>query len=145
MTFSVISPFRLVRSLGVSGVGNPAIYLLICDGPSAARVEADLLAEVTVQLGATLNVSTASQVLRNSLPLWRDGSIRLIYFDAWLPNLVRALDRHSALLVQDGGQLLLLADAESAERILSVAPNLRSRLTDVFQIVPDDISGGSPS
>jgi hypothetical protein len=48
-------------------------------------------------------------------------------------------------LVQDGGQLLLLADEKSAERILSMAPNLRSRLTDVFQIGPDDLSGGLPT
>ena len=145
MTFSVVTPFRLVRTLGVAGAENPAIYLLICDGAAAARVEADLLAETTVQLGTTIHVSTASQVLRNSLPPWRDGSIRLIYFDAWLPNLVEALDRHSAALVQDGGQLLLLADEKYAERILTVAPNLRSRLADVFRIGPDDLAGGLPT
>lgn len=145
MTFSVVTPFRLVRTLGVAGARNPAIYLLICDGPAAATVEADLLAETVVQLGSAIHVSTASQVRRNSLPPWHDGSIRLIYFDAWLPDLVEALDRHSALLVQDGGQLLLLADEKSAERILSIAPNLRSRLTDVFQIGPDDLSGGLPT
>ena len=145
MTFSLVTPFRLVRTLGVAGAQNPAIYLLICDGPTAATVEADLLTETAVQLGTTIHISTASQVLRSSLPPWHDGSIRLIYFDAWLPDLVEALDRHSALLVQDGGQLLLLADEKSAERILSVAPNLRSRLTDVFQIGPDDLSGGLPT
>jgi hypothetical protein len=145
MTFSVVTPFRFVRTLGVAGARNPAIYLLICDGATAARVEADLLAETAVQLGATIHVSSASEVLRDSLPPWHDGSIRLIYFDAWLPDLVEALDRHSALLVQDGGQLLLLADEKSSERILSVAPNLRSRLTDVFRIGPDDLSGGLPT
>ena len=145
MTFSVVTPFRLVRALGVSGARNPAIYLLICDGSAAATVEADLLAETAVQLGATIHVSPASEVLRNSLPSWHDGSIRLIHFDAWLPDLVEALDRHSAILVQDGGQLLLLADEKSAERILSVAPNLRSRLTEVFRIGPDDLSGGLPT
>lgn len=145
MTFSVVTPFSLVRTLGVLGARNPAIYLLICDGPAAATVEANLLAETAAQLGATIHVSTASQELRDSLPPGRDGSIRLMYFDAWLPGLVDALDRHSALLVQDGGQLLLLADEESAERILSVAPNLRSRLTDVFRIGPDNLSGGLPA
>lgn len=145
MTFSVVTPFGLVRTLGVLGARNPAIYLLICDGPAAATVEANLLAETAAQLGATIHVSTASQELRDSLPPGRDGSIRLMYFDAWLPGLVDALDRHSALLVQDGGQLLLLADEESAERILSVAPNLRSRLTDVFRIGPDNLSGGLPA
>jgi hypothetical protein len=145
MTFSVVTPFRFVRTLGLAGARNPAIYLLICDGPATATVEADLLAETTVQLGVTIHVSAASRVLHDSLSPWRDGSIRLIHFDAWLPELVEALDRHSALLVQDGGQLLLLADEKSAERILSVAPNLRSRLTDVFQIGPDDLSGGLPT
>ncbi len=144
MTFSVVTPFSLVRTLGVLGARNPAIYLLICDGPAAATVEANLLAETAAQLGATIHVSTASQGLRDSLPPWRDGSIRLMYFDAWLPDLVDALDRHSALLVQDGGQLLLLADEESAERILTVAPNLCGRLTDVFRIGPDDLSGALP-
>jgi hypothetical protein len=145
MTFSVVTPFRLVRTLGLLGERNPAIYLLICDGRAAATVQENLLAETAVQLGATIHVGTASQVLRDSLPPWGDGSIRLIYFDALLPHLVEALDRHSALLVQDGGQLLLLADEKTAERILSVGPNLRSRLTEVFQIGPDDLSGGPPS
>jgi hypothetical protein len=115
---------------------------MICEKPAAPAIEADLLAEATVQLGATIHVSTASQVFRESLPAWRDGSIRLIYFDAWLPDLVKALDRHSAILVQDGGQLLLLADEQSAERLLSGAPNLRSRLTGVLLIGPEDLSGG---
>lgn len=145
MTFTVVTPFRLVRTLGVAGERSPAIYLLICDKQVAATVEADLLAETAVQLGATIHVGNASQVVQDGLPPWRDGSTRLIYFDAWLPHLVDALDRHSALLVQDGGQLLLLADEKSAERILSMAPNLRSRLTDVFQIGPDDLSGGLPT
>ncbi len=141
MKFSVITPFRFVRSLGVAGAGNPGMYLLICEPFAVERVEADLLAETKVQLGAVIHVRTATQVLRDRLPAWHDGSIRLVYFDAWLPDLVEALDRHSALLVQDGGQLLLLANDESAERILNAAPNLRSRLTDVFQIVPDNLSG----
>jgi hypothetical protein len=129
----------------MAGARNPAIYLLICDGPAAVAVEADLLAETAVQLGTTIHVNTASEVLRSSLPVWHDGSTRLIYFDDWQPDLVKALDRHSALLVQDGGQLLLLTDEKFAERILSGAPNLRSRLTDVFQIGPDDLSGGLPT
>lgn len=145
MKFSAITPFRLVRSLGLAGARNPAIYLLICDRPSAAAVQADLLAETAVQLGGSIHVDTASNVLRDSLPVWKDGSTRLIDFDDWLPDLVEALDRHSAVLVQDGGQLLLLADEKSSERLLSTAPNLRSRLTDVFRIGPDDLSGGLPA
>ena len=86
----------------MAGARNPAIYLMICERPAAAAVEADLLAEIAVQLGTTIHVSTASQVLSDSLPAWHDGSIRLIYFDTWLPDLVNSLDRHSAILVQDG-------------------------------------------
>jgi hypothetical protein len=142
--FSDVTAFRLVRGLGAAGARNPAIYLLICDAESVAAVEADLRAEAEVQLGAAIRVDTASDVLRNSLPLRHDGSIRLIYFDQWLPELVEAMDKHSALLVQDGGQLLLLADGSTVERILKSAPNLRSRLTDVFRIGPDDLSRGLP-
>jgi hypothetical protein len=129
----------------MAGARNPAIYLLICERGAAAAVEADLLAETAVQLGSTIHVSTASEVLSDSLPLWHDGTIRLIFFDTWLPNLVTALDRHSAILVQDGGQLLLLAEGQSAERMLRGAPNLRSRLTDVLLIGPEDLSGGAPA
>ena len=142
--FSDVTAFRLVRGLGAAGARNPAIYLLICESASVEAVEADLRAEAEVQLGAAIRVDTASDVLRNSLPLWHDGSTRLIYFDQFLPELVEAMDRHSALLVQDGGQLLLLADDSTAERILKGAPNLRSRLTDVFRIGPDDLSRGLP-
>jgi hypothetical protein len=145
MMFSAVTPFGIVRTLGMAGVRNPAIYLMICERPAAAAVVADLLAETTVQLDTTIHVSTASQVLSDSLPAWHDGSIRLIHFDTWLPALVNALDRHSAILVQDGGQLLLLADEHSAGRILSGAPNLRSRLTDVLLIGPEDLSGGLPT
>jgi hypothetical protein len=110
MEFEEVTPFRLVRSLGVSGTRNPAIYLLICDGPSVLEIEQDLSTETEVQLGTVIRISTASEVLRDGLPAWDDGSTRLIYFDRWLPKLVAAMDRHSALLVQDGGQILMLAD-----------------------------------
>ena len=144
MEFSDITAFRLVRGLGAAGARNPAIYLLICESESMVAVEADLRAEAEVQLGVAIRVDTASDVLRNSLPVWHDGSTRLIHFDQWLPELVDAMDRHSALLVQDGGQLLLLADSSTAERILKKAPNLRSRLTDVFSIRPDDLPRDLP-
>jgi hypothetical protein len=73
------------------------MYLLICEPSAAERVEADLLAEAKVQLGAVIHVRTATQVLRDSLPAWHDGSIRLVYFDAWLPTLVEALDRQRSV------------------------------------------------
>jgi hypothetical protein len=141
MTFAVVTPFSLVRTLAVAGERNPAIYLLICDIADAATVQADLQGEATVQLSTTIRASTASQVLRDKLPPCNEGSVRLIYFDVWLPDLVKALDRHSAILVQDGGQLILLCEEKTAERVLSCAPNLRSRLTDVFHIRPDHLSG----
>jgi hypothetical protein len=141
--FSTVTPFRLARSIGAAGLQNPAIYLLICDAEAAAAVQADLVAEIDVQLGAAVQVETASELRANDLKVWRDGSIRIVLVDQWIPELVDSLDRHSAVLVQDGGKLLLLATKEWAERILRRAPNLRNRLTDVVMINPDDLSAGS--
>jgi len=55
---------------------------------------------------------------------------------------VDSIDRYAPFLVQDGGQLVLIADQGLAERILRSAPNLRNRLTDIFQVEPDDMSAG---
>ena len=145
IAFSTVTPFSLVRSIGVAGGQNPAIYLLICDSAVAKAVQADLAAEVEVQLGSPISVKAASAARGGNFESWHDGKIRVLHFDEWLPDLVDALDRHSAHLVQDGGQLFLLVDGQAAERILRGAPNLRSRLTDVFQISPEDLSGEHPA
>jgi hypothetical protein len=140
--FSSVTPFRFARSIAVAGLQNPAIYLLICDAEAAAAVAADLVAEIDIQLGAAVEIETASELRANGLKVWRDGSIRLVLVDQWIPELVDSLDRHSAVLVQDGGKLLLLATKELAERILRRAPNLRNRLTDIVQINPEGLAGG---
>ena len=140
--FSTVTPFRLARSIAAAGLRNPAIYLLICDAEAAAAVQADLVAEIDVQLGAVVHSETASDMRANDLNVWRDGSIRIVLVDRWIPELVDSLDRHSAVLVQDGGKLVLLAKKEWAERMLRRAPNLRNRLTDIVQIKPEDFPRG---
>ena len=139
--FPKVKPFPLVRDIATAGPQHGAIYLLICKAGAAKRVEADLAAEIDVQLDAVFHTGTASQCNESWLG-WRDGSIRVLHLDEWLPSLIRSLDRHAPLLVQDGGQLLLIAEKRVAERVLRSAPNLRNRLTGVFQIEPDELSAG---
>jgi len=141
--FDHTTPFRLVRSIGAAGSGNPAIYLLICEAEAASAVESDLLDEIRAQLDGPVHVETASELL-SQFSLSRDTSIRLVHINQSFPDLISSLDRHSPLLVRDGGQLLLLAVKQTAERLLEKAPNLRNRLTGVFQIEPEDLSGGTP-
>ncbi|MGA2594983.1 MAG: hypothetical protein ABSH32_34225 [Bryobacteraceae bacterium] len=140
--FDHITPFRLVRTIAAAGRGHPAIYLLICEAAVAKLVEADLRVEIDVQLDAPATTEAISELRDKGLPPSGDGSVRLVHIDQWLPKLVDALDRHSPFLVQDGSQLLLLAGDEMAKRIIRRAPNLRNRLTDVFEIEPEYLSGG---
>ena len=65
MEFEEVTPFRLVRSSGVSGARNPAVYLLVCDEPSVLEIEEDLSTEAEAQLGTVIRISTASEVLRD--------------------------------------------------------------------------------
>ncbi|HTX39671.1 MAG TPA: hypothetical protein VME43_31860 [Bryobacteraceae bacterium] len=140
--FDPITPFTLIRGIGLAGPTNPAIYLLICGQGTADGVENDLLGEIRAQLGDPVQAETVSELLSRSLPFSRDSSTRLIRIDRWLPDLVDSLDKHSALLVQDGSQLLFLAEEQTAEQLLKAAPNLRNRLAGVFHIEPEDLSGG---
>jgi hypothetical protein len=141
--FDHITPFSLIRGISVAGRANPAICLLICQAGAARAVEGDLLGEIRAQLDGPVHVATASELLGQlPVPLSPGPSIQLVYIDQWLPDLIESLDHKSASLVQDGGQLLLLAEERTAERLLQKAPNLRNRLTGVFQIEPEDLSGG---
>jgi hypothetical protein len=70
-----------------------------------------------------------------------DRPVTLITLDHWLPKLVTALDRNVVSLTR-GGAVLLLANQAIAERLLSAAPNLRNRLSDVLTIRPDEAFGG---
>jgi hypothetical protein len=139
--FPEISPFGLVRRLGVAGPGSPAIYLLICAAETEETVCADIVAETDVQLGISHHIETATELRANGFELWNDGSVRVLRFDAWHPDVAAALDRSAGVLVQDGGQLLLLAPYEAAIQLLREAPNLRSRIIGVFRISPEDFSG----
>jgi hypothetical protein len=141
--FDHITPFALIRGIAAAGQTNPAIYLLICKAGAARAVEGDLLGEIRAQLGVPVHTGTASELL-GQLPvsLSPDASIRLVYIDQWLPELIKSLDHKSASLVQEEGQLLFLTKkGQTARRLLRIAPNLRNRLTGVFQIEPEGLSG----
>jgi hypothetical protein len=139
--FDHITPFRLVRTIAAAGRQHPAIYFLICEAAVAKLVEADLRIEIDIQLAAPVRTESISGLRDKDLPLARDGSIWLVHVDQWLPELIDSLDRHSPFLVQGGSQLLLLVENEMAKRIIRRAPNLRNRLTDVFEIAPEHLAG----
>jgi hypothetical protein len=144
--FSTTIAFGLVRRLATAGTNTPSLYLLICD-PGATRViEADIAAEVEVQLGVRLRVFTASKMLHDGLDeLFTPSSnmpVTLITFDCWFPKLATALDRNVALLTRNGATFLA-ANQDISGRLLSASPNLRNRLTDVLEIQLDESFGGA--
>jgi len=143
--FSRVTPFRLVRRLAAAGQGSASMYLLIADTADIARVQADVSAEVQVQLGVNLRSLTASELrpegLEDAFRADTGWPAVLLTLDRWVPKLVDALDCN-VVLVTRSGAVLLLAKNEIAERVLTAAPNLRNRLTDVLAISPDEAFGG---
>jgi hypothetical protein len=143
--FSATIAFGLVRRLAAAGTHTPSLYLLISDAGAIRAIEADIAAEVQVQLGVGLRSLAAAGVRLDRLEAAFTGDpdrpITLITLDHWLPKLVTALDRNVVSLTK-GGAVLLLADQGVAERLLSAAPNLRNRLSDVLAIRPDEAFGG---
>jgi hypothetical protein len=135
--FSATTAFRLVRRLAAIGPDSPSLYLLIADTPAMQAIQADIAAEVQVQLGVGLRALAPADVrFDRSEDLFAqdpDRPVALITLDRWLPNVVTALDRNIVLLTRSGA-VLLLASPEVAERLLPAAPNLRNRLTGVFAI-----------
>ena len=122
------------------GLTSPSLYILVCDRGEMETVEADLSAEMDVQLGSDLRLLEASnlrveQLFEATLP---NGGPRVVLLTMrqWERKLVDWLDRN-IVLVTDAGPFLLLAELEIAERVLSVAPNLRNRLADILSIRPD--------
>ncbi|HYW44440.1 MAG TPA: hypothetical protein VE959_16375 [Bryobacteraceae bacterium] len=117
--------------------------LLICDEAEQPAVEADLLAELDVQLGIELRVVKASRLhdADQALGLDTPGPVHVLHIDRWSPRLVNALDLHIVRLERTGAQFLFLASPELAERLLKHAPNFRNRLTDIARIVPDNPYG----
>jgi len=143
--FSTTTAFRLVRRL-VMGQGTPAMYLLIHEEGTEFLIEADLRAEVEVQMSVPLPIGRASELLGADafLGLPDAGPIRALRIDRWSPELLALLDTHVIRLERTGAQFLFLTTPVLAEQLLMEAPNFRNRLTDVLRIVPDDPSGGDP-
>ena len=144
--FSATSPFGLVRRLAAAGQDSPSVYLLISEAAAIDAVQADIAAEVQVQLGVNLRSLAASEVqperLEDAFAVDSMSPVVLITLDHWAPKLIDSLDRN-VVLVPRAGPVLLLADFELAERALAAAPNLRNRLTDVLAIGPEEASGGA--
>jgi hypothetical protein len=143
--FSATIAFVLIRRLAAAGTDTPSLYLLISDTGATRAIEADIAAEVQVQLGLGLRSLVAAEMrldrLEEAFKRDPDRPVTLITLDHWLPKLVTALDRNVVSLTR-GGAVLLLANQAIAERLLSAAPNLRNRLSDVLTIRPDEAFGG---
>jgi len=135
--FPATTAFRLVRRLATIGPDSPSLYLLIADARTMPAIQADIAAEVQVQVGVTLQALAAVDVkldkLEDVFAQPPDSQVTLITLDRWLPKLVTAFDRNIVLLTRSGA-VLLLASPEVAGRLLPAAPNLRNRLTGVFAI-----------
>ncbi len=144
--FTATTAFRLVRRL-VMGQGSTAMYLLIYEEGAELAIEADLRAEVEVQLATPLPIRKVSEMLDgdDSLGLANAGALRVLRIDRWSPAVVALLDTHVVRLERTGAQFLFLVPSALIEQVLEKAPNFRSRLTDVLRIIPDDLSGGDPA
>jgi hypothetical protein len=144
--FSPTTAFGLVRRLATVGLDTPSLYLLIADASEMHVIQADITAEIQVQLGVGLRAFPAAdvRVARLEDVFTHDPAtpVILITLDRWLPKLVGALDRNIVLL-ETSGAVLLLASREVAEHILVAAPNLRNRLSDVLAIRPDEAFVGT--
>lgn len=148
MDFTTVTPFELVRRLAVAGPDSPSIYLLILESSTIGSVRADIAAEIQVQLGIRLRFLTASEMrpemLDDAFNRNVDSPIVLIALDRPVPRLIESLDRN-VVLMESSGIVLLLGPREIAYRVLTAAPNLRNRLTDVLTINPDESFGGAPA
>jgi hypothetical protein len=143
--FSTTTAFRLVRRLAM-GHGTTAMYLLIYEEGAEFAIEADLRAEVEVQLAGPLPIGRVSELLDldDALGSHDAGPIRVLRIDSWSPDLAAVLDTHVIRLERTGAQFLFLTTPALGEQLLVEAPNFRNRLTEVLRIVPDDPSGGGP-
>ncbi len=144
--FSAITAFGLVRRLATVGLKTPSLYLLISDAPAMRVIQADITAEVQVQIGVGLRALAAADMgpgkLEDVFAQHPATPVTLVTFDRWLPRLATSLDRNIVLLAT-AGAVLLLANREVAEHMLAAAPNLRNRLSDVLAIRPDEAFGGA--
>jgi len=136
--FSTITAFRLVRRLAI-GQNSTSMYLLLCEEAGEPVIEADLRAEVEVQMAIALPVGRVSEHLESNdnLGLPDSGPIRALWIDKWSPDLIAALDTHVVRLERTGAQFLFIASPILGEQLVIDAPNFRSRLTEVLTIIPD--------
>ncbi len=136
--FSTITAFRLVRRL-VIGQNSTSMYLLLCEDASEPAIEADVRAEVEVQMGIALPVGRVSAHLdtNDSLGLPDSGLIRALWIDKWSSGLIAALDTHVVRLERTGAQFLFITSPILGEQLLIEAPNFRNRLTEVLCIISD--------
>jgi len=145
--FAATTPFQLVRRLAAAGRESPSLYLLIADTAEIETVQADVAAEVEVQIGDTPRcLATAEIHTENLEDAFRSANpwpVVLVTLDRWIPKLIDSLDRN-IVLATSAGAVFLLTNEEIANRILAAAPNLRNRLTDVVSIAPDEAIGGAP-
>ncbi len=137
--FSSITAFWLVRRL-VLAEETSVMYLLLHEKEIGFAVEADLQAEVEVQVGIRLQIAPLSAMFENddlSRPYdWEP--IRAFRIGDSEDELTNRLDTHVILQERSGSQLLFLTTPALAKHILSKAPNFRNRITEVLQIVEDD-------
>jgi hypothetical protein len=140
--FTETTPFRLVRALATSGSNNPSMYLLLCEAGDLSAVAEDVSAEIEVQLGIPVRTAKTSEVGERGVDEtlgWQSAHPALLLtLDAWMPDLVSALDRNITLLENAVNVFILLTTPSLGERVLAAAPNYRNRLTDVLQIAPDE-------
>jgi hypothetical protein len=121
------------------------VYLLIADAAEIEAVQADVAAEVEVQIGDSLRCLVATEIhterLEDAFRSANPWPVILVTFDRWIPKLIDSLDRN-IVLATSAGAVFLLANDEIGNRVLAAAPNLRNRLTDVLVIGPDPALGG---
>lgn len=108
--FSTTTAFRLVRRMAL-GQGTTAMYLLLHEDRERSAIEADLRAEVEVQLGKQPPIGSVSDLLSEPLGLKLDDTnpIRILRIDHWAQGLVGLLDTHVIRLERSRAQFLFLA------------------------------------
>jgi len=132
----------------VAGTYGPSAYLLILESSTTDAVRSDIAAEIQVQLGIGVRSLIASQMrpemFDDAFKPDVERPVVLITLDRPAPRLIDSLDRNVVLL-ERSGIVLLLGRRDLANRVLTAAPNLRNRLTDVLAINPDEAFGGAPA
>ena len=114
--FLKTTAFRLVRRLA-TGQGSVVFYVLIYAENDLPDIEADLRAEIQVQIGVLPAFGVASTILREGAGLILDDAdpIRILRIDCWSPELVALLDTHVIRLERSGAQFLFLATEKLAD------------------------------